>query len=110
MSRHYITQDEYHWQIGYDNPGQGFYALRFVNWDTDDEEADVLIGFGRGVPLSELALRCESHGLILSVELRAQLRIDQENETRPLTPLQELISNLAIQAGAWEDSPHADEP
>lgn len=100
MSQRYIKQDEYTWQVGYDNPCRGFYAIRYLDHHGPEEDADVLIGFGEGVELDELVERCAEHGLTLPPDLILGLASDRFEEGRPLTPLQQRIWDL------FQDSMH----
>jgi hypothetical protein len=91
--------------VGYDNPCGGFYATRFLSDEEAErtgEEADVLIGFGKGVGIRELIGRTCEEGLFLSDEMVAQLRIDHERECSPLTGLQQLVRQIATDVGAFD--------
>lgn len=96
MSQHkYIDQNGREWMIGFDNPCGGFYASRWVDDPGDDDpEADVLIGFSIGVDLPTLQTELKKHGVVLNEPLLQLLRDDLVHETRPLTPMQELIRSM----------------
>lgn len=106
MSQHKLFDDEgREWMIGYDNPCGGFYATRFLSDEEAErtgEEADVLIGFGKGVSLDVLNRECVRHGLILSDDLLGDLFLDELREKRPLTLLQQLVRGLAEEAGLYD--------
>ena len=106
MSQHILRDEENReWLVGYDNPCGGFFATRFVSDEEAEEtgiEADVVIGFGRGVDLLTLDRECQSHGLELSKEMLVQLSQDGEEEGAPRTPLQDWVHTIFDQMGALD--------
>lgn len=103
----YILRDEEgrEWMVGYDSPCDGFFATRFVSDEEAEKtgiEADVLIGFGKGVDLPTLDKECQNHGLELSEEMLMQLSQDGA-EAPPRSSLQERVYAIFEEIGLFDD-------
>jgi len=106
MSQHHLKDSEgREWMIGYDNPCGGFFATRFLSDEEAErtgEEADVLIGFGKGVDLETLDEECRKHGLELDEKMLVELYHDESLELRPLSPLQQNVRKTFEEFGLFD--------
>ena len=114
MSQHiFMDQQGHRWMVGWDNPCQGFFALREnpepkpescghcpipqPGRDCDQcpldahEDFDILVGYAKGVPLEELDIAVQEHGLLLNPQQLDLLTEDRKREERPLSPLQQQV-------------------
>ena len=105
MSQHRAVVDGKEWLFGFDNPCGGYFATRFLSDEEAEEtgeEADVRIGFGRGVDLETLVEECLKHGFYIEDTVIQMLRRDELREKGPITPLQARVLGWAEEAGVFD--------